>query len=71
MAREEENFIAENIASQIKRVRYLGSTSALMLTHDKIYDVLSVEKKWYRVIDDSGDDYLYPPECFEIVSDLH
>ena len=40
-----------------------------MLTHDKIYDVLSVEKDWYRVVDDSGDDYLYPPENFEIIEE--
>lgn len=49
------------------KVKFLGKTSFLMLTHDKIYDVLSVEKEWYRVIDDSDDDYLYPPELFEIV----
>ena len=27
------------------------------------------KKGWYRVIDDSGDDYLYPPEQFEIVEE--
>lgn len=49
------------------KVRFLGKTSFLMLTHDKVYDVLSVEKDWYRIIDDSDDDYLYPPELFEVV----
>ena len=51
------------------KVRYLGKTSFLMLTHNKVYDVLSVERKWYRIVDDSGEDYLYPPECFEIVEE--
>ena len=51
----------------MKKVKWKGKTEFLMLTHDKIYDVISVEKGWYRVIDDSGDDYLYPPEKFEIV----
>lgn len=51
------------------KVKWKGKTEYLMLTHDKIYDVVSVEKKWYRVVDDSGDDYLYPPEKFEIVQD--
>ena len=51
----------------MKKVKWKGKTEFLMLTHDKIYDVISVEKGWYRVIDDSGDDYLYPPEQFEIV----
>ena len=49
------------------KVRYKGETSFLELTHDKLYDVVSVEKGWYRVVDDSGEDYLYPPEDFEVV----
>lgn len=32
-----------------------------------IYEVLSIEKGWYRIVDGSGEDYLYPPEMFEIV----
>ena len=58
------------------KVKYIGKTEYLMLTHGKIYDVLSTEKEWYRIIDDEGvyenDDlhgYLYPPELFEIVED--
>ena len=33
------------------------------------HKVLSVEKNWYRIVDDSDDDYLYPPDLFEIVED--
>ena len=29
---------------------------------------MSIEKDWYRIIDDSGEDYLCPPELFEIVN---
>ena len=49
------------------KVRWKGKTDFLVLTHDKIYKVISVEKGWYRIIDDSGEDYLYPPENFEVV----
>lgn len=49
------------------KIRWKGKTDFLVLTHNKIYDVISVEKGWYRIIDDSGEDYLYPPEQFEIV----
>ena len=49
------------------RVKFLGETSFLVLTHGKVYDVLSIERDWYRVVDDSGDDYLYPPRIFEII----
>ena len=52
------------------KVRYIGKTDFLVLTHGKIYDVLSVEKEWYRIVDDSGEDYLYPPEKFEIVEKI-
>lgn len=48
-------------------VRWKGKTEFLVLTHGKEYEVLSVEKGWYRIIDDSGEDYLYPPEYFDIV----
>lgn len=27
---------------------------------NKIYEILSVEKGWYRIIDKSDEDYLYP-----------
>lgn len=49
------------------KVQWTGQTDFPVLTQGKIYDVISVEKGWYRVIDDSGEDYLYPPEQFEII----
>lgn len=51
------------------KVRYTGKTIQLELTHGKIYEVISVEKGWYRIKDDTGDDYLYPPTSFEIIQD--
>lgn len=51
------------------KVKYIGETVPFMLTHDKIYDVISVEKDWYRIKDDTDEDYLYPPEKFEIIDD--
>lgn len=50
------------------RVRYLGQTDFLVLMHGKLYEGLSVERGWYRIIDDSREDYLYPPQLFEIVA---
>lgn len=49
------------------KIKWKGETDFLLLTHNQTYHVLSVEKGWYRIIDDSGDDYLYPPDNFEIV----
>jgi len=49
------------------KVRFLGETTFLELTQGKEYEVLSIEKEWFRLVDDSGEDYLYPPDEFEIV----
>lgn len=49
------------------KVQWNGSSEFLVLTRGKIYDVLSVEKGWYRIRDDSGETYLYPPEKFDII----
>ncbi len=35
------------------------------LTVGKVYNVLRVESGWYRLIDDTNEDYLYPPNLFE------
>lgn len=51
------------------KVKYTGDTVPLMLTHNKVYDVISIEKDWYRIIDDTDEDYLYPPNIFEIVEE--
>lgn len=47
----------------------LGELSTSDLTAGKVYEVLSVEKEWCRIVDDSGEDYLYPPELLEIVEE--
>lgn len=51
------------------RIKWTGKTEFLVLTHGKEYDVISVERGWYRIIDDSGKDYLYPPQLFTVVDD--
>ena len=33
----------------------------------KEYDVISVENGWFRIIDDTGEDYLFAPENFTVV----
>lgn len=50
-----------------KKVKYIGKTGITTLINGKIYNVLSVEKGWYRIIDESDDDYLYPPNKFIVI----
>lgn len=49
------------------KVKFIDEGSSLSCLKGKIYEVLSIERKWYRIIDETDEDYLYPPECFEIV----
>lgn len=51
------------------KIKYIGETISFALTKDKIYTVLSIEKGWYRIYDDTSEDYLYPPDMFEIVEE--
>ena len=46
------------------RVKCIKKTTNVSLTFDKIYEVISIENGWYRIIDDTEEDYLYPTEFF-------
>jgi hypothetical protein len=50
-------------------IKYIGKTSPLELTNGEVYTVISIEHGWYRIIDDTGEDYLFPPQFFEVVAD--
>lgn len=48
------------------KVKYKGKTD-VSLTNEKIYEVLAVEEGWFRIVDDTDDDYLYSPDEFEVI----
>ncbi len=63
------------------KVRYLGETDILGLTHHAVYEVIAVEDgpadtKWYRIVLEDDDDdgsglegYLYPADAFVAAED--
>lgn len=51
------------------RVKYISDHETLALEKDKVYDVMSIEKGWYRIMTELDEDYLFPPEAFEIVEE--
>ncbi len=51
------------------KVKYIGEYYKVSLIKGKIYDVLSVEDGWYRIKDETGEDYLFSPNDFEIVKE--
>lgn len=48
------------------KVKYKGKSN-VSLTQNKVYDVISVERTWYRIVDETGEDYLFSPDEFEVV----
>ena len=51
------------------RKKAFGHTGDLIC--GKVYEVQNIEGKgnFYRIIDESGEDYMYPPMLFEIIED--
>lgn len=56
------------------KVKYIGESDPLALINGKTYEVISIEKDWYRIVDEEGiyegeeiPGYLYEKELFEIV----
>jgi len=47
-------------------VKYKGE-NCVSLTREKEYEVISVGKGWFRIVDDTAEDYLFEPERFEVV----
>ena len=54
------------------KVKYLGKDDPLELRHGKVYDVIGmdVDTGWYRIVDETYDDYLFPPEDFELLDNV-
>lgn len=50
------------------KIKYNGETD-ISLTNGKTYDVISIEMRDFRIVDDTGEDYLFSPDDFEITDD--
>lgn len=50
------------------KVKYKGETD-VSLTNGKEYEVIDIENGWYRIVDDTDEDYLYSPENFDVIEE--
>ena len=48
-------------------VKYIGKEDLVALEREKEYKVLSIERGWYRIVTELEEDYLFPPELFDII----
>lgn len=53
------------INSKIK-VRYIGKNT-ISLISGKVYVARILKKGWFGIVDETKDEYAFPPELFEIV----
>lgn len=51
------------------KVKYIGEQDTLALVKNKVYEVISVERKWFRLMTELEEDYLFPPTWFEVVGE--
>ena len=49
------------------RVKCIGIDDPLMLKRGKIYDGKVSQVNWIIIVDETGEEYIYPPELFEFV----
>ena len=54
------------INSYIK-VKYIGADDPIALRHGKVYEARVLKLDWYGIVDETNEEYAYPPELFEIV----
>ncbi len=55
--------------NSIVRVKYIGEDNPLSLRHGKIYEARVLQKGWFGVVDETNEEYAYPPELFIIIED--
>lgn len=55
-----------NINDKVK-LRYVGEDDPLSLRYGKEYEGRVLKKGWFGIVDETHEEYAYPPEVFEIV----
>ena len=51
------------------KVKYIGETSKLTMINGKVYDARDCGRGWFALIDETNEEYAYPPRLFEVVED--
>ena len=51
------------------KVRYIGKSHPLYCINGKTYEKTGESHGYWKVVDETGEDYLYDPSVFEVVED--
>ncbi len=49
------------------QVKYIGPDDPLSLHTNKIYEARVLKKGWFGIVDETNEEYAYPPELFEVI----
>lgn len=55
--------------NDVIKVKFLGKDNPLSLLNGKIYNARILKKGWYGIVDETKEEYAYPPEQFEIINE--
>lgn len=47
-------------------VVYVGEDNPLSLRNGKTYEARVLKKGWYGIVDESGEEYAFPPDLFTL-----
>ena len=50
------------------KVRFIGEDDPLMLRHGKVYVARVLKLGWFGVVDETNEEYAFPPEVFEVLA---
>lgn len=53
--------------NEMIKVKYIGEDNPLALRAGNVYDARVLKKGWFGIVDETKEEYAYPPEFFEIV----
>ena len=65
----EKNAVHYMKKNSVVRVKYIGEDNPLSLRYGKIYEARVLQKGWFGMVDETNEEYAYPPELFEVVKD--
>ena len=51
------------------KVKYIGEDNPISLRNGKTYEARILKKNWYGMVDETNEEYAYPPELFEIIEE--
>ena len=51
------------------KAKYIGKSNEFYCINGKVYDVIGESNGYWKVVDESGEDYLYDPSVFEVVKE--